>query len=118
MTTREHEHTLNVWLADLLRQRGLNAQQERMQRGGRIDVDIRVGPVKIALEAKQGETNAKKREVIADADRRLKQGLAECAVAVCYPDGITRSEQITRSRMLWTIRAPKALVPADEARVE
>ena len=116
MTTREHEHTLNVWLADLLRQRGLNAQQERMQRGGRIDVDIRVGPVKIALEAKQGETNAKKREVIADADRRLKQGLAECAVAVCYPDGITRSEQITRSRMLWTIRAPKALVPADEAR--
>ena len=116
MTTREHEHTLNVWLADLLRQRGLNAQQERMQRGGRIDVDIRVGPVKIALEAKQGETNAKKREVIADADRRLKQGLAECAVAICYPDGITRSEQITRSRMLWTIRAPKALVPADEAR--
>ena len=115
MTTREHEHTLNVWLADLLRRRGLNAQQERMQSGRRIDVDIRVGPVKIALEAEQGQTNAKKREAIEDADRRLKQGLAECAVAVCYPDGITRPNQIPQSRMLWTIRAPKALVPADEA---
>ena len=115
MTTREHEHTLNVWLADLLRRRGLNAQQERMQGGRRIDVDIRVGPVKIALEAEQGQTNAKKREAIEDADRRLKQGLAECAVAVCYPDGITEPKQIARSRMLWTVRAPRALVPADEA---
>ena len=115
MTTREHEHTLNVWLADLLRRRGLNAQQERMQGGRRIDVDIRVGPVKIALEAEQGQTNAKKREAIEDADSRLKQGLAECAVAVCYPDGITKPKQIPQSRMLWTIRAPKALVPADEA---
>ena len=116
MTTREHEHTLNVWLADLLRQRGLNARQERMQGGKRIDVDIRVGPVKIALEAEQGQTNAKKRDAIEDADRRLKQGLAECAVAVCYPDGITRQNHIPQSRMLWTIRAPKALVPVDEAR--
>ena len=115
MTTREHEHTLNVWLAGLLRRRGLNAQQERMQGGRRIDVDIRVGPVKIALEAEQGQTNAKKREAIEDADRRLKQGLAECAVAVCYPEGITKPKQIPQSRMLWTIRAPKALVPADEA---
>ncbi len=86
-----------------------------MQSGRRIDVDIRVGPVKIALEAEQGQTNAKKRDAIEDADRRLKQGLAECAVAVCYPDGITRPNQIPQSRMLWTIRAPKALVPADEA---
>ena len=116
MTTREHEHTLNVWLADLLRQRGLNARQEKMQQRKRIDVDIHVGPVKIALEAEQGQTNAKKREAIGDADRRLEQRLADCAIAVCYPDGITGPRQLQNSRMLWTIRAPNALVPADEAR--
>lgn len=116
MTTKEHEHTLNVWLADLLRQRGLNARQERMQGGKRIDVDIRVGPVKIALEAEQGQTNAKKREAIEDADRRLKQRLAECAIAVCYPEGITEPEQIPQSRMLWTIRAPNISASADESR--
>lgn len=89
---REHEHTLNVWLSDLLRQRGLNARQERMQGGRRIDVEVRVGPVRIALEAEQGQTNAKKREAIADADRRLEQGLAECAIAVCHPEGITEPQ--------------------------
>ena len=87
-----------------------------MQHGKRIDVDIRVGPVKIALEAEQGQTNAKKRDAIGDADRRLKQGLAECAIAVCYPEGITELEQIPQSRMLWTIRAPNMSVSANESR--
>ena len=102
---REHEHTLNVWLAELLRGRGLDARQEQAQGGRRIDVDIRVGPVKIALEAEQGQSAAKKREAIGDADRRLEQKLADCAVAVCYPDGIGRREDIARADLLWTIRA-------------
>lgn len=104
---REHEHTLNVWLAEFLRERGLDARQEQVQEGGRrrIDVDIRVGPVKIALEAEQGQTAAKKREAIGDADRRLAQKLADCAVAVCYPDGIGARADIARADLLWTIRA-------------
>ena len=108
MASREHEHTLNVWLAELLRRRGLNARQERGRKGGRIDVEIRVGRVRIALEAKQGQTNAKKKEAIDDANRRLKQGLADCAIAICYPEGITEKEQIPDSRILWTIRTPIA----------
>ena len=106
MSAREHEHTLNVWLAELLRERGLDARQERMQGGRRIDVDVRVGPVKIALEAEQGQSDAKKREAVADADRRLEQGLADCAIAVCYPDGITASEHIPHANLLWNIRNP------------
>ena len=113
---REHEHTLNVWLSDLLRQRGLNARQERMQGGRRIDVEVRVGPVRIALEAEQGQTNAKKRDAIGDADRRLEQGLAECAIAVCYPEGITEPHQIPHSRMLWTIRSLNTLGEPSAAR--
>ena len=102
---REHEHTLNVWLAELLRERGLDARQEQTLGGRRIDVDIRVGPVKIALEAEQGQSAAKKREAIGDADRRLTQKLADCAVAVCYPDGIRERADIARANLLWTIRA-------------
>ena len=114
----EHEHTLNVWMAGLLRGvYGLDARQERMQAGGRrIDVEVRVGPVKIALEAEQGQGVAKRREAIGDADARLEQGIVDCAVAVCYPEGIGSEGEIAGCRLAWTIRAPNSLVAAAEAR--
>ena len=114
----EHEHTLNVWTAGLLRSLyGLDARQEQTQAGGkRIDIEVRIGPVKIALEAEQGQGAAKRREAISDADNRLKQKNADCAIAVCYPEGITGEEQIPDSRMLWTIRAPNGLVEPENAR--
>ena len=118
MVQPEHEHTLNVWLADLLRKNyGIDARQEQGQAGGgRIDVEIHIGPVKIALEAEQGQSAAKKREAIGDADRKLKRRNADCAIAVCYPGGISSQEEIAGSRMLWTIRNPNNLVPATKAR--
>ena len=118
MVQPHHENTLNVWTADFLSERhGLDALQEQKQAsGGRIDIEVRIGPVKIAIEAEQGQSAAKKREAIADADGRLKRNDADCAIAVCYPDGISAREQIPASRMLWTIRDPKNLVPPDQAR--
>ncbi len=117
MTNVEHEHTLNVWLAELLRDRGLNARQERKQANRkRIDVEIHVGNVKIALEAEQGQSSTKKRDAIADADGRWRQGNADCAIAVCYPDGITARHQLEDSRLLWTIRAPNLRAPVNESR--
>ena len=117
MANVEHEHTLNVWLAELLRRRGLNARQERKQANrGRIDVEIHVGNVKIALEAEQGQSSTKQREAIGDADRRLQQGNADCAIAVCYPDGITARHQLEQRRLLWAIRAPNARPPVNEVR--
>ena len=115
---REHEHTLNVWTAGLLRSlHGLDARQEQTQAGGkRIDIEVRIGPVKIALEAEQGQSAAKRREAISDADKRLKQRNADCAIAVCYPDGIASEGQISDSRMLWTIRAPDGLIEPENAR--
>ena len=109
----EHEHTLNVWTAELLRDlHGIDAKQEQKQADRRrIDIEVRIGPVKIALEAEQGQTTAKKREAISDADNRLKQKNADCAIAVCYPDGISHKAQIPECRMLWTIRAPDSQVP-------
>ena len=118
MVQPEHEHTLNVWLADLLRKNhGIDARQEQRQAGGGcMDVEVHIGPVKIALEAEQGQSAAKKREAIGDADRKLKRRNADCAIAVCYPDGIASQEEIADSRMLWTIRNPNNLVPAVRAR--
>ena len=87
---REHEHTLNVWLASHLRKYGLNARQESTQSGNRrLDVEVRLGPLVIAVEAEHGQNGAKQAAAIRDADARLKQGLAQCAVAVCYPDNTT-----------------------------
>ena len=113
----EHEHTLNVWTAELLRDlHGIDAKQEQKQADRkRIDIEIRIGPVKIALEAEQGQTSAKKREAIGDADKRLKQKNADCAIAVCYPDDIFEKRQIPDSCMLWTIRAPNSQVPHNDA---
>ncbi len=110
MIAREHESTLNGWLAEFLIQRGLNARQEHMQPGGRrIDVLISVGSARIALEAEQGQSTAKRNEAVRDADARLAQNLADCAIAVCYPDGITRKEQMRNCRVLWAIRSPDRL---------
>ena len=104
MTTREHEHTLNVWLAAALRKCGLNARQETRQAGGRrIDCEVRIGPAVIAVEAEHGQSPAKRAEAVRDADARLRQGLAQCAVAVCYPDDTTE-ESLPTARLLWTVR--------------
>ena len=118
MVVGVHEHTLNVWMGGLLRGvYGLDAREERMQVGGRrIDVEVRVGPVKVAVEAEQGRNAGKRREAIGDADRRLEQGVADCAIAVCYPEGIGSEGEMAGCRLAWVIRAPNSLAAAEEAR--
>ncbi len=103
-TTREHEHTLNVWLAEKLRLLGLIAQAEVIQPGNRrIDVEVRIGPAVIAVEAEHGQSSAKQAEAVRDADARIAQKLAHCAVAVCYPDGTT-PESLAGAKLMWTVR--------------
>ena len=104
MTTREHEQTLNVRLSDELKRRGLNARPEVTHPGNRrIDAEVRIGPAVIAVEAEHGQSRAKQVEAIGDADARLAQELAQCAVAVCYPDGTTQ-ESLPSSQLMWTVR--------------
>ena len=103
-TVLEHEQTLNVWLAGLLRERGLNARPEVTHAGiGRVDVEVRIGPAVIAVECEHGQSAAKRTEAIGDADRRLEQGLAHGAVAVCYPDA-TSEQSLPDARFVWTVR--------------
>ena len=104
MTSRTRETVLNVWLAEELRKRGLDAKEESPQTGNRaIDVEVRVGPVLIAVEAKHGQSVARQREAIDAAGGRLEQNLAQCAIAVCYPDGTTR-ESLPDADLIWSVR--------------
>ena len=57
LITRTRETVLNVWLAEELRKRGLDAREESAQTGNyAIDVEVRIGPVVVAVEAKHGQT--------------------------------------------------------------
>ena len=112
MFAREHEHTLNVWLAAALREYGLTARAEQIQPGNRrIDVEVRIGPVVVALEAEHGQSPNKQASAIRDADARLQQGLAQCALAVCYPDNTTE-ESLPTARLLWSVREPSLAAPS------
>ena len=111
---RTHEHTLNVWLAEKLHLRGLNAQAEVIQPGNRrIDVEVRVGPAVIAVEAEHGQSTPKQSDAVRDADARITQGLAQCAVAVCYPDDTT-PESLAGAELMWAVRDGQGR-PADWA---
>ncbi len=104
MTTREWESTLNIRLAGELRRYGLSARPEVIHPGNRrIDVEVRIGPAVIAVEAEHGPRRAKQVAAIGDADARLEQGLAQCAVAVCYPDDTTE-ESLPAAQLQWTVR--------------
>ena len=106
MTTREHEQTLNVRLADELKERGLDAKPEVIHPGNRrVDVEVKIGPARIAVEAEHGQSRAKRQEAIRDADARLPsfQNLADVAIAVCYPDATVR-ESLDAAVLTWTIR--------------
>ena len=103
-TTREWESTLNIRLSDQLRRYGLAAKPEVIHPGNRrIDIEVRIGPAVIAVEAEHGQSRAKQVEAIGDADARLEQGLVQCAVAVCYPDDTTE-ESLPSARLMWTVR--------------
>ena len=78
-----HESLFNVRLAALLRQQGLRAEAEVQQPGGRrVDVLVDVGGSKVVLEGEIGNRQG----ALRDAEARLRQGLADAAIAVCYPE--------------------------------
>ena len=109
--SRDHEHTLNVSLARLFRDAGMSARGEVQRdvpnqeygKRARIDVEVKIGPATVAVEAEHGQTTDKRRSAIVDADRRILQGVAECAVAVCYPDD-TNENTLPDAEFMWTVR--------------
>ena len=111
MATREWESTLNIRLAAVLRGWGLDARPEVIHPGNRrIDVEVHIGPALIAVEAEHGQSAGKRADAIRDAEARLEQGLAQCAVAVCYPDGTTEGS-LADTPVIWTVRDGSGSAP-------
>ena len=102
-STREHEHTLNVWLGEELKKRGLPVQAEAKRSTRRLDVEVRIGPATIAVEAEHGQSSTKKASAIRDANARLTQELAQCSIALCYPDNTT-PDSLPNAQLLWDVR--------------
>ena len=94
-----HETLLNGATARLLKARGLDAGAEQQY----IDVLVNVGGLRVAVEAKNGQGTANKREARQHADRRIAEGRAERAVALCYPDGATE-DSLAGDELLWAVR--------------
>jgi len=110
-----YESTLNTWLAAALRERGLVARAESGQGGGkRLDVEVALDGLKIALEAEQGVSKAKKASAIKDADSRLHDDLVDCAVAICYPSGLGSAAELAECQLLHTLRTHKERPPANK----
>ena len=115
MKERAYESTLNTWLAEALRKEGLDARPESGQGGGkRLDVEARLDGIKVALEAEQGFSTNKKAAAIKDADQRLLQELADCAIAICYPEGLSTADAVLNCQLLHTLRTHKDRPPASK----
>ena len=114
-TVSTYESTLNTWLADDLRKHNLNARAESFQGGGiRLDVEVRLDHVTVALEAEKGFSTAKKTSAIKDADQRLDQELVDCAVAICYQEDLSSAADLAHSDVLYALRTHKDRAPANK----
>ena len=107
MQKPRHEDSLNTWLADELHKRGLDAIPESQDGRKRLDVEIYLDQIRIALEAEQGQSTSKKRSAIKDADGRLDDELADCAVAVCYPDNLFSADDLADCEVIYALRTHK-----------
>ena len=113
MSSGAYESSLNTWLAELLAQDGLEAKPEVGQAGGkRLDVEVNFDGVKIALEAESGFSNAKRATAIKEADGRLLDDLADCAVAICYPDEMLTRGDLASRDLQYSLRTHKDRPPA------
>lgn len=70
--------------------------------------------LKIALEAEQGFDKSKQASALKDADGRLRDGLADCAIAICYPDGLIVAEDLIGCELLHSLRTYKDRPPASQ----
>lgn len=92
-TTDKHEDVHNSRLADLLNSGNIMAEFQKKRLGGKIDVDVTIDGIVIALEGKNGWEESSRNKAIKDATGRLQTGKAKAGMGVCYPHGPTLTLQ-------------------------
>ena len=95
------EESLNSFLALRLDQYdGIHVAPERRDAGAAVDVTVvhagAADPVPILIEAKIGDTPAKRREAAKQARRRLHSEPRALAFALCYPSHLRKLSQSAR----------------------
>lgn len=80
---RYREEVINVQLANILASRGLEANAETIEAGGRPDVLVNLEGLKLVVE---GRTEAARANLLRDAEKRVEHALADISMAVVYPE--------------------------------
>jgi hypothetical protein len=88
---RYREEVINVELAKFLSSRGLEAHAETIERRSLPDVLIHLGGLKLVIE---GRAASRPASLMADAERRISDGLADLSMAVLYPEGLNSADSM------------------------
>jgi len=94
MPAKKHhfrEEAINVLLANLLAARGLDANPETIEAGGRPDILILLEGLKLVLE---GRAAHHRNSLLQDARERVEVGIADISMAVVYPEDLSRAATI------------------------
>lgn len=89
---RFSEETINVHLATLLADRGLDAAAETIQTGARPDVLVLLGGLKLVIE---GRSEKRRESLMRDASERVAEGLADIAIGLLYPHSLYSARSMT-----------------------
>lgn len=95
---RYREEVLNVYLAELLRDRGIISAPETITSSGERrslpDVVVTYAGLRVILEGKVADTPNAHEKAFAAAERRLEQGIAQIAIALVYPTALREAEDV------------------------
>ena len=97
-----HEDNHNNRLAQLLREKGLDAQALYKFPNGKFgDIYVVIDRKRICLEAKVGIPDIAGDNALSDAAGRLAEDLADTALGICYPHRSNQSSQLTDNSKIW-----------------
>jgi len=97
---RYREEVFNVYLAELLRDRGVISVPESIITQGKKrerkmpDVVVEFSGLRVMLEGKVGDTQQAHKKALGAARKRLEQGVAQIGVAVVYPASLRDASDV------------------------
>lgn len=91
---RFREEVINIQFAYLLREYGLEANPETIEKGGFPDVIINMGGLKVIVEGRFGNRESLKRDV----KERIENGMADISIGIFYPQKIKEAASLDQLR--------------------
>jgi len=87
---RFREEVINVHLANLFREFGLESNPETIQKSGRPDVIINMGGLKIIIEGRFGNIDS----LMNDIKERVLQGMADISMGIYYDSELRSADNV------------------------